>query len=901
MRAAIAAGLLLWAVAAGSQPVEMRWADPRLAWRTLETEHFLIHFAERYRQQARTVAAVAEKVFPQTAARLKWTPRGRVHVVILHSADFANGFASPIPYNFAGIFLSPPDEGELLQNREWLELVISHELFHIVHLDKASGAPLSLRNVLGRFLLLFPNTLQPAWVIEGLAVNAESDAARGYGRLEQSQFEGMMRAEASRGLRSLDEVNAEGRGFPLNRDYLYGSYFFLYLRERYGQRAVDGLIDRYSRNLVPFKINEAARAVSGKTMEELWLDYQAWLRARFAPPAASAEGEVLARAFAISSPVLTASGERWYVEHDGYTRPKLMRGGRKLREVELDTRLAAAGESVVVSELDICRNYNLLYGLYAVDPSGAAKALADCDRYRLAAQLGDGRIAAIRNDGGVSEVRILGDDGILYQAAPGESLTGIAARGSRVVVTTLRGDRWSLLDVTGKKTLLADAAVKHSPRFGDADDEIFFIGDYGKVYNLWSLRGSELRRWTQAANGVREASAPVNGEVLLTTIEADGAALRSYRLPGSPLERLPARVESGGQEAPATLEGRETEYSPLQSLKPTAWLPLIQAGDGAFAVGALVYGTDALRRHEYTLAPMIEFTQGELLGQAQYAYDGRHGVLLNRTLTVRSSDDNEIQSYTVKESAQWVSLWRYLKLERRLYWGLGAALEQENFHEVNSGSIRTQNERVVGLVAGYDSRRSQWLSEGPSQGQDLRLFAETSSGLGGAYSGNAYRADWRLHIPIMKSVLALRWNEAYAQPAAEPFEVGGSKSDEVALLPVINQRDLPLRGYSTGTPGLIGERARTLSAEWRMPLKDIDRHWVVPPLGMNRVALNLFADVGAAWGRGASPDYHRGYGAELVAEPRAGYLFGLQMRAGVARGVDDGGATRWYLRAGRSF
>jgi len=46
---------------------------------------------------------------------------------------------------------------------------------------------------------------------------------------------------------------------PLNRDYLYGSYFFLYLRERYGQRAVDGLIDRYSRNLVPFKINEAAR------------------------------------------------------------------------------------------------------------------------------------------------------------------------------------------------------------------------------------------------------------------------------------------------------------------------------------------------------------------------------------------------------------------------------------------------------------------------------------------------------------------------------------------------------------------------------------------------------------------------------------------------------------------
>ena len=60
-------------------------------------------------------------------------------------------------------------------------------------------------------------------------------------------------------------------------------------------------------------------------------------------------------------------------------------------------------------------------------------------------------------------------------------------------------------------------------------------------------------------------------------------------------------------------------------------------------------------------------------------------------------------------------------------------------------------------------------------------------------------------------------------------------------------------------------------------------------------------DVGAAWQRGESPDYHRGFGAELLAEPRFGYVFGLQARAGVARGIDEGGSTRWYLRVGRSF
>jgi len=99
-----------------------------------------------------------------------------------------------------------------------------------------------LRQIFGRYLVLplpftvlfradFPNLLEPNWMIEGLAVYSESDWNKHNGRLGQSHFEGMMRAESARGLRSLAEVNAEGRGFPLNRDYLYGSYFFLFLAE----------------------------------------------------------------------------------------------------------------------------------------------------------------------------------------------------------------------------------------------------------------------------------------------------------------------------------------------------------------------------------------------------------------------------------------------------------------------------------------------------------------------------------------------------------------------------------------------------------------------------------------------------------------------------------------------
>jgi len=919
--AALCALLFFFCIrAAHAQWVELYWADPALSWRTLQTEHFDIHFADKDRNAARLVAGIAERAYLRTTRLLDWQPRRRTQVVLFDSGDFSNGFASPVPYNFSGIFLSPPDQGELLQNRDWLELVISHEFFHIVHLDKASGAPLQLRDVLGRLLFAFPNALQPTWVIEGLAVQAESDEKRHYGRLENTYFEGQMRAEVARGLRSLREVNAGGRGFPLNRDYLYGSYFFLFLSQRYGERAVKSFIDTYSANAVPFKIDSDALAVTGKTMEALWGEYHDWLRARFAPPAREwVQGQELARAYSLSAPVLTPSGTRWYVQADGYTRPKLVRqpagaAPRVVRETERDTRLTPAqGEAVLAAELEICRNHNLLYQLSRVDAQGKRQDLTRCERDRSAALLDDGRIATVRVTQGGAEVVLREPGGAtrtIYRTAAGESISGLAAKGTRIVITRLLASQWALVDLSDgtARILVTDTAVKHSPRFAESGDEIFFIADYGQTYDIWSWRHGKaaLSRWTRSPYGVREMSAPVGGEILLTTLEADGAALRLHRLPAMPIEERAVETSKATATAvePAP-PGEERAYSALQTLRPTSWIPLIQIADGAVAVGALTIGQDALELHQYLLAPMVEITQGELLGQAQYLYDGRLGFSANRTLTVRASEPGssrtEIKAYSIKEDAQWVSLWRNLQVNRRLYWGLGAALEREDFHDLALGNARTQDERVVGLLAGFDSRRQQALSEGPSQGAELRLFAETSRGLGGAFSGNVYRADWRGHLALGRSVLALRWNEAYGQTGAEPFELGGSQSDDYILLPVLNQRDFALRGYTTGTPELMGHRARVATVEWRTPLRDVDRHLVVPPLGINRLSLNVFMDVGAAWEQSQSPDYHRGIGAELMSEPRLGYLFGLQARMGVARGLDQGGSTKFYLRAGRSF
>ena len=77
---------------------------------------------------------------------------------------------------------------------------------------------------------------------------------------------------------------------------------------------------------------------------------------------------------------------------------------------------------------------------------------------------------------------------------------------------------------------------------------------------------------------------------------------------------------------------------------------------------------------------------------------------------------------------------------------------------------------------------------------------------------------------------------------------------------------------------------------------------MVPPFGINRLSATVFADFGGAWDSGNSPlKYSRGIGVELLGEAKLLYALGLQLRLGLARGLDAPRSTRGYLTLGRAF
>jgi hypothetical protein len=929
-------------------------AEPRTDWFSADSAHFRVHYRAGHRAQAERVAQAAEGVYPRVTEALQWKPRTRTEIVLYSEYDIANGFATPLPYSYMGVFLSPPDDGQLLDNSTWLDLLLVHEFTHVVHLDKVRGAPRVLQSIFGNVPWFIPNVFQPTWMVEGVAVFAESEPAAGKGRLMGPYFEAWLRAERSRGFVSLRELNADGRRLPLAKQYLYGAYFMEFVNRRYGNKAIGAIVEQYSGNIVP-RLHSAPWAATGKMMDTLWEEFVADLAqqvdARSAALKATPEavGEAIGSAQFSIDAIATLPGQQGWlaVAGDGVNGTHLVRITRsgtreRVARVNAGTRLAVAPDgAVLLAQPDICNTLYYAYDLYRLEGS-SLRRLTHCAHLRRAVPAGNTLLALELKDGATRLVRLAADGSALqpmgtgasgsglqplWAPADGTELLDLAATpdGRTVHVVARNGGDWRLvaIDLTQAqavpRTLVRRTAPIQALRSG-ADGAPEMVLAEGGVPNVWRLQGGELQRLTHSHTGVlHHAGSAADGALASVVIAPEGSAVTRLAQPVV-LQRLAAVSDAPAPAAaPAAPAGTglqaERPYSALRSVYPRSWFPAITADHGLTAYGASTSGGDALGWHRYAALAQVETSQKELTGTLEYQFVGSHGIALQRELVARTwrtdGNSDEILSYDRRTQVQWLSLVPFLRLERQLVLGVGAAGDWSERVDVPSNTTtRRRDERLVAALASLDFGGGDWFSEGRNRGAQASLLVEGYKPLQGGdalrYDGTVVRADLRAYLGIGRSVLALRATEARARNRTEPFQLGGAGDNLLQLGPVLNERELSLRGYRGDEPGLAGQNARVVSVEARVPIADIDRHGMVPPFGINRLSLAAFFDIGGTWGAGRSgpAEYSRGVGVELLGEVRLLYALGLRLRVGVAQGLDvpaGQSKTRGYLTAGRSF
>lgn len=136
--------------AALAGPVTDATARPDLAWKTLETPHFGVHYPVSRRDRddprwlsgegtARRVGAVAERLWLPLSDTLGYFPRERIEIVVLEHVDELVGFTLP-QWNLVVLSAHPgPQIHRMRGYSDWITGALAHELGH-VWTQKAAGA-----------------------------------------------------------------------------------------------------------------------------------------------------------------------------------------------------------------------------------------------------------------------------------------------------------------------------------------------------------------------------------------------------------------------------------------------------------------------------------------------------------------------------------------------------------------------------------------------------------------------------------------------------------------------------------------------------------------------------------------------------------------------------------------
>lgn len=347
-------------------PRPARADDPARVWRTIETEHFYIHFytlphGGGEEPVAQRLATVTEYCWHKLAATLGKGLGRKTHVVVTDEIDDYNGFAGITPYPAITVYAnSPDDRAELNDYDDWLTALFMHEYTHVVHTGTIGGwiAP-AVNYILGLGLgtVWAPNQLQPRWGLEGLAIFEET-ARTSSGRLRSAIWDMYLRAQTLEGrFQRLDQVSVVPNQFPYgNAGYLYGSALIRFVAEHYGEQA----LRRWSRDYgsprigaalrpgwlpgfepIPGALNRSIRRVTGKTWVQLYAELHDELLRRYSAQrdAIAARGITPTRMLlppdpnSPARPVFTPDGRELIVlRSDGYSRQRMARIAVDARE-----------------------------------------------------------------------------------------------------------------------------------------------------------------------------------------------------------------------------------------------------------------------------------------------------------------------------------------------------------------------------------------------------------------------------------------------------------------------------------------------------------------------------------------------------------------------------------------
>ena len=933
--------------------------DPQRVHRTVESDHFIVHYWVPLDDVARRIAVVAERAHRILAPALDHLPEGKTLIFITDDTDSANGFASVLPRNAITLYATAPGGfTELDDYDDWLYGLVAHEYSHILHLDTMEGMPTIYNRIFGKTWA--PNQVMPRWVIEGIATYEESKRSAG-GRIRGTRFDQDIRVAklAGKALR-LDEVSGAPRRYPRgNAAYMYGSHFLSYVFDRFGDDTLRAMSHESGAFPVPFAVNRQIAKVVGRPFTELYDDWQDYLRDRYAMQemAAARRGLVTGRALTHTAetnlyPRYTADGrEIYWLEANGFSLPRVraapvggdQRGARDIVDIDALGNFDVLPDGSLVYEQG--RQFRAVYAyedLFRWDArSGQTVRLTHGRRAREPSVSPDGRrIAYSQNEHAESTLAVmdLAPDAPAKIVWRGERYDQVyqpawSPDGARIAFSAWRkGGLRDILVVdvaTGAvEALTADRAIDMQPTWSPDGKVVFFSSDRTGIANIYAVDTADHSTWqvTNVVGGAYQPRVSPDGKrlVFIAAVSAGGYDLfevaldRASWLPARDyIDDRPLAVEVRDDEAAVT---KPRPYRALESLAPQAWSFSV---DTATMTTALqTSGGDAVGLHGYSVAAGIDMTNGDISVGASYGYfkylPGLR-IAASRTPLERGGwrVDGISRRYKEEDWSATAGVGIPFESKPGVSWTMSLDYDVDWFRLVRAPTSMVVDPNAVlpthpptdyvqagiGTRVAFSTVRGVTFGLGPVTGFDGSVALRLDHPVLGAkyrqmtvsYTFDRYQRLWGKTPTLFVRLVGAL--RAGDLVRAGTYGLGGVPAQEVVSSIVDSTRSAST-GYLRGYEAreISGNQYHLLNVEYRQELWSIERGLATIPVYLRRLHVGVLADVGTAFDTTFTADRLRvGTGIALRLDAFFGYFVPGTFELGYARGLSEGGINETWF------
>ncbi|MCC7194619.1 MAG: hypothetical protein IT356_03585 [Gemmatimonadaceae bacterium] len=905
---------LVLALFAGSRASRAQTA-PDLHYRAIRTQHFDVVFSPGLEDVARRAAGSGERAWAGLARELH-APRGRVSVVVADNYDISNGYASTFPTNRIVIYARPMVDAITLRFiDDWVDLVMTHELTHIFHLDRARGVWQLGQWVLGRNPFLFPNGYSPNWLTEGLAVYYESRLT-GAGRNIGTDFAAIARAQQLTGRApGPHDLSSASPLYPLgNLPYVYGAP----LVARVAAAKPDAMrrfVDVSAARVIPFMPNMNARAAFGVSFDSTFRAWSDSMR-HAAESLTDSVGRPAPRVRAgWSSGWPRWSGDTaivWPMSSPGAL-PSLrsvnVATGRVTMLDELnstDAMTLLPGGVRVFAQQEFTDPYTMRTDLYLAE-GGDTRRLTTGERLThpdarrcgaalcvVAVQLepGAARLVMVTVEGGAVTVKPLTE----ASATSVWSEPRWSRAGDRIAAAHWMYGGTSEIGIFDRNgalltTLGRSRAVNGAPAWGAGDSAVFFTSDRSGRSALYSadVRSGALTLVADSPTAFYDADISPDGRRAATLLLAGdglGVTVVEATTPGAPADSTSVLPPSRGAPV-ATTDAPVTTYWALPSTLPRYWTPLVSEGYAdAYRVGVFSNGYDLVGRHAWQASITQDTKRNEPEYDVGYSFAGL-GVPVAGIGTSQAwdhpgvPDSARVTLLPVERRRRFVTAdlgFMRRRFRSAVSLSVGGRYEWRDFRTMPEAPearfapadravlARTFTYPSVFIGAGLSTARQPALSLGPENGFSLAASVtrrwrsdapdatRATGAIGALVAYRAFDAGSLVHHLLAVRVAAAGQDIT----SATEYQAGGNSGTAVEVVPGVvfgdGRRTFLARGFEPGT--LTGNRALGANAEYRFPLGLPGRGVGATPLFLQRVSGAVFADAATAWcssGSGASP------------------------------------------------